>query len=156
MTLGVPSVDFGLVKLGERAQTSLLLTNITQLEASWTLKERQDHKDTQVLSRKLLEIWLMFVQFYIMRNLCCLDLSGAMQWCFAALSLLQCGCGIYASFQSAISNRAAVDSGGWNRMVRQHKTLLFLSLSIVFKFSKNFGASIKMFLSHSGLQHSNK
>lgn len=55
MTLGVPSVDFGLIRLGDRAQTSLVLTNITQLEASWTLKERQDHKDTQVLSRRRLK-----------------------------------------------------------------------------------------------------
>lgn len=108
MTLSVPSVDFGLMKLGERAQTSLLLTNITQLEASWTLTERQDHKDTQVLSSG--EIWLVFVQFYIMRNFCCLDLNGAMQRCSAALGLLQCGCAIYASFLSAISNGAAVGS----------------------------------------------
>ncbi|KAE8279845.1 Deleted in lung and esophageal cancer protein 1 Deleted in lung cancer protein 1 [Larimichthys crocea] len=47
VTLGVPSVDFGLMKLGEQSQTTLLLTNITQLEASWTLKER--HHDTQIL-----------------------------------------------------------------------------------------------------------
>lgn len=102
MTLGVPSVDFGHMRLGDRAQTSLVLKNITQLEASWTLKERQDHKDTLVLSRRRLKIWLMFVQFYIMRNLCCLDRSGAMQRCSAALGLLQCGCAIYASFQSAL------------------------------------------------------
>nr|XP_046227112.1 deleted in lung and esophageal cancer protein 1 isoform X2 [Scatophagus argus] len=49
VTLNVPSVDFGLMKLGECAQTSLLLTNITQLEASWTLKEKQDRRDTQIL-----------------------------------------------------------------------------------------------------------
>lgn len=110
MTLSVPSVDFGLMKLGERAQTSLLLTNITQLEASWTLTERQDHKDTQVLSSGLPEIWLVFVQFYIMRNFCYLDLNGAMQRCSAALGLLQCGCAIYASFLSAISYGAAVGS----------------------------------------------
>lgn len=52
MNLGVPSVDFGLVKLGEQIQTKLLLTNTTQLEASWTMKEKphcqQDRKDTQV------------------------------------------------------------------------------------------------------------
>lgn len=52
MTLGVPSVDFGLMKLGEQSQTTLLLTNITQLEASWTLKER--HQDTQVLHSVLI------------------------------------------------------------------------------------------------------
>lgn len=127
MTLSVPSVDFGLMKLGEKVRTLLVLTNITQLEASWMLKERQDHKDTQVLSRRHLKIWPMSVQFSIMRNLCCLDHSGAMQRCSAALGLLRCGCAIYASFQSAISNRAAVGSGGWNRMVGQHKTPLFLS-----------------------------
>ncbi|XP_044032520.1 deleted in lung and esophageal cancer protein 1 isoform X2 [Siniperca chuatsi] len=49
VTLSVPSVDFGLMKLGEQTQTTLLLTNITQLEASWTLKETQDHQDTQIL-----------------------------------------------------------------------------------------------------------
>ncbi|XP_044196282.1 deleted in lung and esophageal cancer protein 1 [Thunnus albacares] len=53
VTLNVPSVDFGLMRLGEQTQTSLLLTNITQLEASWTLEERhnsqQDHQDTQIL-----------------------------------------------------------------------------------------------------------
>lgn len=50
MTLNVPSVDFGLIKLGERKRTSLLLTNITQLKASWTLEECQDVEDSQVLS----------------------------------------------------------------------------------------------------------
>ncbi|XP_039645855.1 deleted in lung and esophageal cancer protein 1 isoform X1 [Perca fluviatilis] len=53
VTLSVPSVEFGLLKLGEQTQTALLLTNITQLEASWTLMERhnsqQDHEDTQIL-----------------------------------------------------------------------------------------------------------
>lgn len=48
MTLNVPSVDFGLQKVGEQSQTSLLLTNITQLEASWTLKEGQEDRETQV------------------------------------------------------------------------------------------------------------
>ncbi|XP_068604350.1 deleted in lung and esophageal cancer protein 1 [Brachionichthys hirsutus] len=48
VTLSEPSVDFGLVKLGERPQTSLLLTNATQLEASWALKEREDRKDAQI------------------------------------------------------------------------------------------------------------
>lgn len=50
VTLNVPSVDFGLMKLGTRKRTSLLLTNITQLEASWTLEESQDVEDSQVLS----------------------------------------------------------------------------------------------------------
>lgn len=53
LTLSVPSVDFGLMKLGEQTHTAVLLTNVTQLEASWTLKERcdsqQDHQDAQVL-----------------------------------------------------------------------------------------------------------
>ncbi|XP_038584685.1 deleted in lung and esophageal cancer protein 1 [Micropterus salmoides] len=48
VTLSVPSVDFGLIKLGEQTQTTLLLTNVTQLEASWVLKERQDHQGTQI------------------------------------------------------------------------------------------------------------
>nr|XP_040023595.1 deleted in lung and esophageal cancer protein 1 isoform X1 [Gasterosteus aculeatus aculeatus] len=52
LTLSVPSVDFGLMKLGEQTHTAVLLTNVTQLEASWTLKERcdsqQDHQDAQV------------------------------------------------------------------------------------------------------------
>ncbi|XP_070784344.1 deleted in lung and esophageal cancer protein 1 [Enoplosus armatus] len=49
VTLSVPSVDFGLMKLRKQTQTTLLLTNITQLEATWTLKEMQDHQDTQIL-----------------------------------------------------------------------------------------------------------
>ncbi|XP_053198841.1 deleted in lung and esophageal cancer protein 1 [Scomber japonicus] len=53
VTVSVPSVDFGLMRLGEQTQTTLLLTNITQLESSWTLEERhnsqQDHQDTQIL-----------------------------------------------------------------------------------------------------------
>ncbi|KAM3593795.1 uncharacterized protein V6R79_022034 [Siganus canaliculatus] len=48
VSLSAPSVDFGLVKLGDETQTTLLLTNITQLEASWTLKGRQHYLDTQV------------------------------------------------------------------------------------------------------------
>ncbi|XP_041824653.1 deleted in lung and esophageal cancer protein 1 [Melanotaenia boesemani] len=53
VTLSAPSVDFGLVLLGEQTQTTLLLTNTTQLEASWTLGEGlndpQYHKKTQIL-----------------------------------------------------------------------------------------------------------
>ncbi|XP_072234940.1 deleted in lung and esophageal cancer protein 1 [Leuresthes tenuis] len=53
VTLSVPSVDFGLVRLGEQTQTTLLLTNTTQLEAFWMLEERpdnpQEHQDTQIL-----------------------------------------------------------------------------------------------------------
>ncbi|XP_075308844.1 deleted in lung and esophageal cancer protein 1 [Odontesthes bonariensis] len=52
VTLSVPSVDFGLVRLGEQTQTSLLLTNTTHLEAFWMLEERsahpQEHQDTQI------------------------------------------------------------------------------------------------------------
>ncbi|XP_068199830.1 deleted in lung and esophageal cancer protein 1 [Antennarius striatus] len=48
VTLSVPSVDFGLLKLGERTQTSLLLTNTTQMKASWAL-QTVDCKDTQIL-----------------------------------------------------------------------------------------------------------
>ncbi|KAF3836572.1 hypothetical protein F7725_029130 [Dissostichus mawsoni] len=49
VTLSVPSVDFGLLKLGEHTQTSLILTNLTQLEAGWRLQERQ-HQHPQVLN----------------------------------------------------------------------------------------------------------
>lgn len=49
VTLSLPSVDFGLMIPGEQMQMPLLLTNVTQLEASWMLKERQDHQDPQVL-----------------------------------------------------------------------------------------------------------
>uniref|UniRef100_A0A8C3G8Z5 DLEC1 cilia and flagella associated protein n=2 Tax=Cyclopterus lumpus TaxID=8103 RepID=A0A8C3G8Z5_CYCLU len=52
VTVSVPSVEFGLMKLGEQTQTTLLLTNITQQEANWTLKERcdrqQDHQEIQI------------------------------------------------------------------------------------------------------------
>lgn len=52
MTLNVPSVDFGLVRLGEQTQTTVLLTNTTNLESSWLLEEKlheqQDQQDTQV------------------------------------------------------------------------------------------------------------
>uniref|UniRef100_A0A3Q3AEI5 DLEC1 cilia and flagella associated protein n=1 Tax=Kryptolebias marmoratus TaxID=37003 RepID=A0A3Q3AEI5_KRYMA len=51
VTVSVPSVDFGLVRFGNQARTSLLLTNTTQLESFWTLEEKlhqpQDHRDTQ-------------------------------------------------------------------------------------------------------------
>ncbi|XP_047468119.1 deleted in lung and esophageal cancer protein 1 isoform X2 [Mugil cephalus] len=53
VTVSAPFVDFGLMRLGEQTQTTLLLTNTTQLEASWMLEERfnnqQDPKDTQIL-----------------------------------------------------------------------------------------------------------
>ncbi|XP_041670632.1 deleted in lung and esophageal cancer protein 1 [Cheilinus undulatus] len=48
--LSVPGVDFGLIKLGEQTQTTLLLTNITQLEANWMLKEKLNiQRDTQII-----------------------------------------------------------------------------------------------------------
>ena len=51
MTVGVPSVDFGLMELGEQTQTSLLLTNTSQLEASWTIEGSQhDQQEAQVQS----------------------------------------------------------------------------------------------------------
>lgn len=46
--IDLPIVDFGLTKVGERTQTSMLLTNISPAEASWALKDTQDQKDTQV------------------------------------------------------------------------------------------------------------
>ncbi|XP_058478852.1 deleted in lung and esophageal cancer protein 1 [Solea solea] len=49
VTVSVPSVDFGLVELGDQTQTSLLLTNTTQLEASWTMEEvPPDQRDVQI------------------------------------------------------------------------------------------------------------
>ncbi|XP_047205106.1 deleted in lung and esophageal cancer protein 1 isoform X3 [Girardinichthys multiradiatus] len=51
--LSVPCVEFGLVRLGEQAQTTLILTNTTPVEASWTLQEKiikdQGHRGKQVL-----------------------------------------------------------------------------------------------------------
>ena len=55
VTLSAPSVDFGLMKPGQQTHTTLLLTNITPLNASWALKERQDHQDTQVLYNDLMQ-----------------------------------------------------------------------------------------------------
>lgn len=50
MTPSIPSIDFGLMELGGRAQTSLILTNITPLKATWALKEREGHKDSPVMN----------------------------------------------------------------------------------------------------------
>lgn len=50
MTTSVPSIDFGLMELGSRAQISLSLTNITHLKASWALKGPKDHKNLQVMT----------------------------------------------------------------------------------------------------------
>lgn len=44
----------------------------------------------------------IYLFFYIYMNLCCSDLSGAMQRCAAPLGLLQCGCAIYATFLPAV------------------------------------------------------
>ncbi|XP_055364189.1 deleted in lung and esophageal cancer protein 1 isoform X2 [Betta splendens] len=53
VTPSVPSVDFGLMRLGEQTQTKLLLTNTTQLKASWTMEEKlafqHDHEVTHIL-----------------------------------------------------------------------------------------------------------
>ncbi|KAJ0059524.1 hypothetical protein NL108_001875, partial [Boleophthalmus pectinirostris] len=52
VTISVPSIDFGLVRLGEQSQTSLLLLNTSQLEASWALGETPLHqkepRETQI------------------------------------------------------------------------------------------------------------
>ncbi|RVE58808.1 hypothetical protein OJAV_G00197420 [Oryzias javanicus] len=48
VTLVVPSVDFGLVRLGEPTHRSVELTNTTQLEAFWTLMERVEQREGQV------------------------------------------------------------------------------------------------------------
>ncbi|KAM6977672.1 deleted in lung and esophageal cancer protein 1 [Aplochiton taeniatus] len=42
LSLNVPSVDLGLLRLGDQALSTVLLTNTTELEASWTLTERTD------------------------------------------------------------------------------------------------------------------
>uniref|UniRef100_A0A3Q3G0Z0 DLEC1 cilia and flagella associated protein n=1 Tax=Labrus bergylta TaxID=56723 RepID=A0A3Q3G0Z0_9LABR len=70
VTLSVPSVDFGLLKLGEQTHTTLLLTNITQLEANWTLKEKcNNQQDTQVFTDAFKHIFLN-ISLYLL----CLDL----------------------------------------------------------------------------------
>uniref|UniRef100_A0A3Q4N0R9 DLEC1 cilia and flagella associated protein n=1 Tax=Neolamprologus brichardi TaxID=32507 RepID=A0A3Q4N0R9_NEOBR len=45
VTLNVPSIDFGPMRPREQTQTTLLLTNTTQLEASWILESK--HQDSQ-------------------------------------------------------------------------------------------------------------
>uniref|UniRef100_A0A4W6DBE1 DLEC1 cilia and flagella associated protein n=1 Tax=Lates calcarifer TaxID=8187 RepID=A0A4W6DBE1_LATCA len=65
VTLSVPSVDFGLMRLGEQTQTTLLLTNTTQLEASWTIEDnQQDHQDAQVQWTNM-TTYIQFVPFYL-------------------------------------------------------------------------------------------
>ncbi|XP_072306530.1 deleted in lung and esophageal cancer protein 1-like [Eucyclogobius newberryi] len=44
VTISVPSLDFGLLRLGEQCQTALLLENNTQVEASWQLAEKSLHQ----------------------------------------------------------------------------------------------------------------
>uniref|UniRef100_A0A3Q4HSV2 DLEC1 cilia and flagella associated protein n=1 Tax=Neolamprologus brichardi TaxID=32507 RepID=A0A3Q4HSV2_NEOBR len=46
VTLNVPSIDFGPMRPREQTQTTLLLTNTTQLEASWILESK--HQDSQI------------------------------------------------------------------------------------------------------------
>ncbi|KAM9839708.1 deleted in lung and esophageal cancer protein 1 [Aulostomus maculatus] len=52
VTLSVPSVDFGLLRLGEQRHTTLALTNITQVAASWILEEvhnnQQNNHNSQI------------------------------------------------------------------------------------------------------------
>lgn len=52
VTLGVPSVDFGLIRLGEQTRTTFRVTNTTNLKSSWALEEKhhplQDHREAQV------------------------------------------------------------------------------------------------------------
>lgn len=62
VTPSVPSVDFGLVELGGRAQTSLTLTNMTHLKATWALKEREDPQDSQVLN---LQTAILVILMYV-------------------------------------------------------------------------------------------
>lgn len=50
VTPSVPSVDFGLMELGSRAQTSLSLTNMTNLKAYWALTGPKNHNDLQVMN----------------------------------------------------------------------------------------------------------
>ncbi|XP_054893916.1 deleted in lung and esophageal cancer protein 1 [Poeciliopsis prolifica] len=55
--LSVPCVDFGLVRLGDEAQTTVSLTNTTPLEAIWMFKEKinskQAHKDTEAVKQQV-------------------------------------------------------------------------------------------------------
>ncbi|XP_029979404.1 deleted in lung and esophageal cancer protein 1 isoform X2 [Sphaeramia orbicularis] len=50
VTVSVPNIDFGLMRLGDQSQTSLVLINTSQLEASWTLETRnKSQQDAQLL-----------------------------------------------------------------------------------------------------------
>ena len=53
LSLSVPSVDLGLLSLGDQAQSKVTILNPSQLEACWTLRELANNlsdKDTQVPS----------------------------------------------------------------------------------------------------------
>ncbi|XP_061661850.1 deleted in lung and esophageal cancer protein 1 isoform X2 [Syngnathoides biaculeatus] len=53
VSISAPSVDFGLMRLGEQSQKTLHLDNVTHLEASWTLEEvhrsPDDGQDPQLI-----------------------------------------------------------------------------------------------------------
>ncbi|XP_061522302.1 deleted in lung and esophageal cancer protein 1 isoform X1 [Phycodurus eques] len=53
VSISAPSVDFGLMRLGEQSQKTLYLDNVTHLEASWTLEEvhksQDDGQDPQLI-----------------------------------------------------------------------------------------------------------
>lgn len=54
MTVNVPSLDFGLMRLGDQTTATLVLTNTAHLEASWTLEEvHKSHRDRQVRRAEL-------------------------------------------------------------------------------------------------------
>lgn len=55
LTITVPSIDFGLIRFGEQRQTTLLLVNTTQLEASWTMEESQSNKEEPFEAQILVE-----------------------------------------------------------------------------------------------------
>ncbi|XP_077365596.1 deleted in lung and esophageal cancer protein 1 [Festucalex cinctus] len=45
VSISEPSVDFGLMRLGEQSQKTLYLDNVTHLEAAWTLEEVHKSQD---------------------------------------------------------------------------------------------------------------
>ncbi|XP_036377314.1 deleted in lung and esophageal cancer protein 1 [Megalops cyprinoides] len=45
LSISVPSLDLGLMKLGDQAQSSIQITNNTQLEASWIFQEQPEGRD---------------------------------------------------------------------------------------------------------------
>lgn len=134
VTLNVPSVDFGLLKLGERKRTSLLLTNITQLEASWTLEERQDIEDSQVLTEAQSSLHGACVCVCLPLNQYSPDLHPAKHRCPAALGLLQRHCAVLASLLPAVPDGAAAVSGERNRVVRSWWSYWPLFLFLLFRF----------------------